>query len=152
MMNQSFPQVQAYLLFIRGPRAQQTFPVGEQETWIGSDPQCQISISDPSLQPWHARLIWNKGRLFIQSYQQSLVTVNQQSISDASFVQDGDEVSLGQAGISFRLQIRTDFQQSGGIHTYQPDGTEVAPHQNGNSVSSQQREIFTHTQPTETTR
>jgi hypothetical protein len=103
MMSQSLSQLQITLQFVNGPLAQQSLQINGRETWIGSDSRSHVYIPDPSIQPWHACLISNNGRLLIQSYQQSLIAVNKQIISDTAYIQNGDLVSLGQTDITFRV-------------------------------------------------
>jgi len=110
MMNLSLPQ--AYIQFVSGPLAQQVFPLSDQEIWIGSHPRNHIVVPDQSIQPWHARLAWDRGRLHIQSYQDSSLSVNRKSVPGSIYILNGDEVSLGQAGIVFRLILDTTLQKN----------------------------------------
>ena len=74
--------IQAYLQFTSSSLAQQNFYLRDQETWLGSDPACQICLPDLAILPRHALFIWRRGSLSIQNYQQSLVLVNQQKVFD----------------------------------------------------------------------
>lgn len=102
-MSQPSPLIQAYLQFTGGPLAGQTIPLGEHPAWIGRNAGCSIIIPHPSIQPWHARLAWDNGYLLIQGYQQSFITLNQREITGTAYIKPGDEVGLGQAGVTFRL-------------------------------------------------
>src|SRR5579859_365051 len=136
MISQSFPQ--ASLWFVSGPLAQQTFSLTAHETWIGSSPGNHILISDQSLQPWHARLSWDTNGLLIQSYQDSLVTVNRQMIPGAAYLQYDDEVTLGQNGISFRVLNPALSQQS---------TPHAAIHYSGHHTAFQQSDFHASVQP-----
>src|SRR5260370_23026039 len=133
MMSQSSSQLEASLQFVSGPLAQQIVRLGDQQTWIGSDPRSHICISAPSIQPFHAYLGWDRGHLIIESYQQGLVTVNQQSISGAPYIlANGDMVGLGQAGIAFRVTLNSASTNS---LPQQPNTIHAYPHQSSAFIS-----------------
>jgi len=135
MISQPFPQ--ASLWFVSGPLAQQTIPITAQETWIGGNPGNHIRISDQSIQPWHARLSWDTNGLIIQNYENSPVTVNRQIIPGAAYLQHGDEVALGQAGIAFRVVNTALSPQSDSHATIQYSGSYAAASQSDSHTTVQ---------------
>ncbi|MBV9229688.1 MAG: FHA domain-containing protein, partial [Chloroflexi bacterium] len=136
MMNQSLPQ--AYIQFVNGPLAEQVFPLGDGEIWIGSHPRNHIVIPDQTIQPWHARLAWDKGRLIVQGYQESPIAVNLKSVSGLSYIMNGDEISLGQASIVFRVTLNTTARQNDLEAASHQSGAHATPGQSGAYTAFQQ--------------
>lgn len=103
MMNSPFLQIQATLQFFNGPLVGTTVSITKQDTRIGSDPNLNdIVLSDPSIEPQHARIIYvNQGQFIIQSNNsQCIMIVNQQNVAEAVLA-DQVQVSLGMSGIIF---------------------------------------------------
>ena len=112
MMNVPAPQLQVFLQFVSGPLAGQTRQISKQDTRIGSDPGLNdIVILDTAIQPQHARFLWNDGRIEIEAHSpQSIMTVNRLPV-DRAEIHNGDEISLGWAGIKFRLIVNSEAQR-----------------------------------------
>ena len=102
MINTLFPQAHASLQFVNGPLVGNTVSISKQDTRIGSDPSLNdIVLSDPSIQPCHARIYVSQEQFIVQGYDsQCFVSVNRHSVPDA-ILSDGDEVSLGMSDITF---------------------------------------------------
>ena len=102
MINTLFPQAHASLQFVNGPLVGNTISISKQDTRIGSDPSLNdIVLSDPSIQPSHARIYVSQEQFIVQGYDsQCFVLVNRHSVPDA-ILSDGDEVSLGMSDITF---------------------------------------------------
>ncbi len=93
------PQTSAKLEFMNGPLAGRAFLINRQETKIGSGPNgIDIILSDPSIQPYHARILEKQGKFIIEGYE---LRVNQGSVVSRSELSDGDVISLGTPSITF---------------------------------------------------
>ncbi len=98
--------IRLVLRFSSGTLAGQQVPINKSEIRIGSDSHLNdLAISDPSLMPEHARIVVDNDRYIIQRRDtQSLLIVNFQPVEYA-ILQDSDQVTLGQPGLSFTAQI-----------------------------------------------
>ena len=67
----------------------------EHPALIGSDPKCDVVVSDPSVLPYHARLRWRKGRFKVEAFPDAkTVEVNGQKAPTGRFGK-GDELIVG---------------------------------------------------------
>ncbi len=68
---------------------------GDQPALIGSDPKCQIVLSDPEAKPFHARLRRRGERWTVEALPDAKeLTINGQSMPAAS-IRAGDEIEIG---------------------------------------------------------
>jgi outer membrane protein assembly factor BamB len=62
---------------------------------LGSDPKCDIVLSDPKIQPFHGRLRWKGGKFKAEAFPEAqAIEVNGKRVVAASF-RKGDEIKIG---------------------------------------------------------
>ena len=105
-MNAFFPRTQVFLVFLNGPLANRRHLINKPEMLIGSSPNNDIVIPDPSILPRHTVLYFDKGNFFLRNLDsQGIVEVNQHPVPIDQWVPvDYDQrISLGQLRITFYL-------------------------------------------------
>ncbi|MFN2308107.1 MAG: FHA domain-containing protein [Gammaproteobacteria bacterium] len=78
------------------------FPLTGQALVIGRDPDCNVPIDSLAVQPRHAR-IYAEGEAYrIENLQtETPIRLNQQPISEATALRDGDQIQVGKHTLSF---------------------------------------------------
>jgi DNA-binding winged helix-turn-helix (wHTH) protein len=70
---------------------------------VGRDPECAVSIDSPSVSRRHARVFVTSGAATIEDLGSKNGTyVNEQRVSDAVAVEDGDQIRVGSVTMVFR--------------------------------------------------
>ncbi|MBN1284098.1 MAG: VWA domain-containing protein [Anaerolineae bacterium] len=80
------------------------FWLGRDETaeiHIGSSPECQIRLDDPTVAPRHAVIYYGKGKYFLQDKAGDERTARNGKPVDAARLVDGDQVGFGGAVLRF---------------------------------------------------
>ena len=78
------------------------FPITSLELVVGRAPQCAIHIDSLAIQPEHARIFADGDRYRVESLQTiDPVQVNNKVITEATQLQDGDQIQVGKHTLSF---------------------------------------------------
>lgn len=79
-----------------------TYPIGEGETVIGSDPGCPVSIDSLAIQPQHASIIIEEGKTILRDLGTPDGTfVNSARLSGDYTLKDGDDIRVGKHDLIF---------------------------------------------------
>lgn len=91
----------ALLRMVRGPQVGLTYPLGEDETTIGRNPNCDIFLNDMTVSRMHASIV-REGETFVVEDAESYngVWVNNRSITRKA-LEPGDFIQFGKFGFVF---------------------------------------------------
>lgn len=71
----------------------------DRQVIFGTDPRCEIVLTDPGVLPYHGRISWRRGRYKVEAFPESRwVEVDGKKVVSASFRQ-GSEIRVGEARI-----------------------------------------------------
>lgn len=93
----------ARLVVSRGPDKGTEVEIAQQRTAVGRSPECDIRLHDATVSRWHAELVREHGRYFlIDGGSLNGTYLNRQPVDHAE-LSDGDEIWIGKARFTFRL-------------------------------------------------
>jgi len=80
-----------------------SLPINLPVTNLGQSPECQITLTDPSLSAFHAQLVRHDAGLYLRDLGSSSGTwVNGQCLVGPHPLRDGDQIRIGQLELWFR--------------------------------------------------
>ena len=89
-------------------RKLKVFTLGDGETLIGRDPDCDIAIDSLAVEPRHARLLPVGESFTVDACSdEAAVRVNGEKIGEPVLLKEGDEIGIGKHTLSFSLDADT---------------------------------------------
>jgi pSer/pThr/pTyr-binding forkhead associated (FHA) protein len=93
----------ARLVVSRGPDKGAEVEITRQRTAIGRSRECDIRLNDATVSRWHAELVREHGRYFLVDGGSLNGTYLNRRPVDHAELSDGDEIWIGKARFTFRL-------------------------------------------------
>jgi len=134
-------QETAWLEGISGDHRGMRFPIKRGDIMIGRSQVCDLRIPKQNISRQHARIRYAEGKYYLQDQNSALGTLLNGRPVQASVLNDGDQITIGESIFSFNIQS---VQPSGEIVAQEPDqviqpSPEPAP-QAGQGLTPRQQE------------
>jgi ABC-type multidrug transport system ATPase subunit len=101
---QASPITSRHLLQVISPDWIQDYPLRKQEIWIGSDPDCDICLESPQLQPKHVKLLWSEEGYRLENAAKDEQLTCQGQCIGRKLLLDGDTFTIGES-FTFKYSV-----------------------------------------------